>query len=396
VAAAEAWTAADSPHLIPNGLNIDAQVTIEPCAVVKIGAVGVVTVRAGGSLVAQGTAEGPVTIEQNDPGQPWGQIRTIGGTVSLTHTKLIGGGAPQNSPLDGAATLAIFGDQYQPPQEVLFVDHVTIEGSASQGVLLRENGEFAAGSTALTITGSAHAPIHIRPNLVGSIPDGTYTGNAVDEITIGGGIVDRDVTIRDHGVSYRVGDSLTEGELIVAAEAGLATLTIEPNVTLRFKQAGGLYVQYVQTTDPATSAIVAVGTSAQPITFTSSADSPVAGDWLGIMFNGKPDPKDKLDYVRVEYAGGASSFQGSSCSYDETPPKLNDAAIRIFVEPSSVDMIKNTTIIQSARHGLDRGWLGPATVSFVGNGNDFTDVANCQESYPAPNGAACPDPPPCP
>jgi hypothetical protein len=52
--------------------------------------------------------------------------------------------------------------------------------------------------------------------------------------------------------------------------------------------------------------------------------------------------------------------------------------------------------VGSARHGIDRGWLGTPSVSFVGNGNDLTGVVNCQESYPRPDGTACPTPPACP
>lgn len=395
ISAAETWTAAASPHVIPNGMNIEAQVTLEPCAVVKVAADAVITLRPNGSIVANGTSDKPVTIEQRDPGQPWGQIRTIGGTLALTHTKLIGGGAPSNSPLDTAATLAIFGDQYQPPADILFVDNVTIQDSASQGVYMRENGQFAAGSTALTITGSEHAPLHIAPNLAGSIPDGVYTGNARDQITLENGTIDSDVTFHARGVPYHVGDSLMFGEIRIAGSAGVATLTIEPGVEMRFKKGGALYVQYAQNTEPATGALVAAGTANAPIVFTSAEDSPAPGDWLGIYFNGALDPKDKLDFVRVEYAGGLSSSQGSSCAYED-PPKINDAAIRIFVEPTSSDVITNTTIVKSARHGIDRGWLGTASVSFVGNGNDLTDVVNCQESYPRPDGVACPTPPACP
>jgi hypothetical protein len=393
---AETWTAETSPHILPNAISVNATITIEPCAVVKIGADRVITVRTGGSIVANGKEKRPVTIEQKDPGKPWSQIRTIGGKLSLAYTQILGGGAAGNAVMDTFAALDIRSDQSMPPADVLFVDHVLIKDSASMGVLMRENGQFSAGSKALTITGSKHFPIHTWANLAGSIPEGTYTGNARDEITIAGSEIDRDMTIYDRGVPYHIGDSLTFGQLRIAGKTSVATLTIMPNVKLRFKEEGALFVQYTQNDQVAMAALVAVGTADKPIIFTSAEDAPAAGNWLGVHFNGRPHPNDKLDFVRIEYAGGESVFVGSSCYYPSMPLKKNDAAIRIFGEPQSSNWISNVTVVASGKHGVDRGWKGTNTISFLGNNNDFSGVAHCKESYPTPTNMACPDPPPCP
>lgn len=363
---AETWAAADSPHVIPNDLDISATVTIEACAVVMLAPAVTVTVRTGGSIVAQGTADAPVAFEPRDAGQPWTQLRTIGGTLSFTHTQLLGGGAPGNTLVDVAAALDIRADAAAPPAEILHADHLEIRDSASQGIYMVANGEFSADSTDVVIAGAQHYPIRATANVAGSIPSGTYTGNAIDEIDLEGdgmATVDHDVVLHDRGVPYHVGDPQHPGNIAVAArQAGqVAHLTIEPNVTLRFEPGGGLFVQVAQTSTAATGALIAVGTATAPIVFTSAAATPAPGDWLGIYFNGLPDPASALDHVTIDDAGGVSTLEGSSCLYPGTPPPLNPAAIRVFVEPASA-FIHDTTIAHSAGHGFDRGWRGDASM----------------------------------
>lgn len=393
VTQAETWTAASSPHIIAADMNVSAVLTLEPCAVVKLAPSRTITVRTNGKIVANGTATQPVTFDARDAGMPWSQIRTIGGTMSFTYTRLLNGGDRQNVLVDAFGVLDVRGlGAGMPLTEVLHADHLTIRDSASQGIYMVEGAAFSATSTALVISGSKHHPMHVWGSSAGSIPDGTYTGNAIDEIDLeaaGQAGVDRDTTFHDRGVPYRIGDPQHNGDILVAAKMGVATLTIEPNVTLRFKKDGIVFVQAAQNTMPATGALVAVGTPDKKITFTSAEAAPAAGDWGGIHFNGVPDPKDKLDYVHVDYAGGTTVFVGGSCLYPDL--MKNDAAIRVFGLPSSA-FVTNTTITKSARHGFDRGWTGAATISFLGGGNTV-DAAKCKETTP---GGMCQMNPACP
>lgn len=398
---AETWTAATSPHVIADDTSILARVTLEACAVVTIAARKTITVGTGGSIVAQGTGSRPVKIMQRDNGQPWASIRAIGGTLSFTYTQILGGGDPLNSVVDLAAALDIRHDQTQPPAPILHADNLFLQGSASQGIYLHESGAFSPTSTNVIVQQSVGYPIHAWANLVGTIPEGVYTGNSKNAILVTGdaaySTIIRDVTFRDRGVPYFAGSSISQGIINVGTNipSTLATLTIEPGVTLRFKSGGLLQIDSVQSTNPATGALVAIGTSPKPITFTSGTASPRAGDWLGIYFGQRPNQRDKLDYVRVEYAGGASSLGGSSCPYPPAPPRINDAAVRIFGEPSPA-MITNTAISDSAAHGIDRGWQSDNRPSFLLGGNTFTRIGRCRETYPRGATVACPTNPPCP
>jgi hypothetical protein len=401
LAQAETWTAAASPHLLPYDTSITAVITLEPCALVLIGAQRTITVAAGGSIVATGTALEPVAIAPKDSA-PWASIRTLGGgKLSLTYTGVVGGGDPLNSVPDFAGALDIRADQNLPPAEILHADHLVIQDSASQGIYLHESGGFSAASSDVLIERSKGYPIHASANLAGTIPSGLYTGNGTDEILLSGSdtaqtIRSWDVTFADHGVPYHIGNSSAAGRLDVGgAPSMMATLTIEPGVMLRFKKGGALYVDYSHGSTPATGALVAVGTSAKPIRFTSAEPTPAAGDWLGLNFGDLPDSADQLAFVTVEYAGGASGSGSASCPYPAIP--INDAAIRIYGAPTTA-FITHTTISDSASNGIDRGWASDNQPDFLVDGtNTFLRVARCTQTFPkdASNGG-CTNPVLCP
>ncbi|MBK8235778.1 MAG: hypothetical protein IPK74_09500 [Deltaproteobacteria bacterium] len=63
---AQVWTADGSPHLLPYDFTIHAPVLVEACARVQLGKNVMLTIGAGGSLVADGTEQQPVVIERLD------------------------------------------------------------------------------------------------------------------------------------------------------------------------------------------------------------------------------------------------------------------------------------------------------------------------------------------
>src|SRR3954470_24899828 len=83
VTTAQTWTAAQSPHLIPGDISITAALTIEACAVVRIGGDHAIIVRQTGSLTAAGMPGLPVTFERLDPTNSWNTLSvTSGGRMS--------------------------------------------------------------------------------------------------------------------------------------------------------------------------------------------------------------------------------------------------------------------------------------------------------------------------
>jgi hypothetical protein len=396
----DVWTADGSPHILPFDTTIYKNVTIEPCAEVLIGDGKTVTVR--GKLIAEGTATKRIHIGAQDPAKPFANVRTLSpATIRLAYATLDGGGAPLNAPPHLQGTLNISGDGLKPVQETLFVDHVTISGSQSNGILFQSAGGFAQGSAALVVKGAVAHPMSIWASAVGGIPVGSYTGNGIDKIllpaTSGNETITETTTLHERGVPYLVGHATSGGDLRVDVPSGTpaVTLTIDPGVQMRFKKGGVLRVAVAHSTSPARGSLVAVGTPDKPIVFTSDEAAPAAGDWLGVWFGDVPTSTNRLDYVRVEYAGGTSSSGSGSCP--DNAEGNNDAAIRIFGYPPS-QFITNTTILESKTNGIDRGWRSDlALVEFL-PANTFTNVALCNQTL-APNASnVCPAPAavPCP
>jgi len=233
----------------------------------------------------------------------------------------------------------------------------------------------------------------------GTLPTGTYTGNVHDEILIPGGGGNEgfaeSTTLHDRGVPYHAGTSGTFGALVIdplPGKTNTSTLTIEAGVQIRFKKGGSFTVSTFQSDNPATAALIAIGTAAKPIIFTSAETTQAAGDWLGIMFGNQPLPTNRMDFTQVNFAGGASSSGSNSCPYPAQT--RSDGAIRIFGAPGS-QFITNTTIQSSGWFGIDRGWRKNDTTDFLPT-NTFVGLTQCKESYPKDMNGACPMTVPCP
>jgi len=395
----ETWTATQSPHIVTVGTNVTGTLTIEPCAEVLIGPAVTITIRNTGRIVAMGTASQRIHIGKTEAA-PFASIRAFGGgTLRLAYVDVDGGGDPLNTVPDLTGLFFLQGvDGTQPTQETLLVDHVTITGSRSNGIAMIDGAGFASGSTDLVVTGSVQFPVSLWSRAVGGLPTGRYTGNTHDEILLpatgGAESVQEDATMHNRGVPYRVGNSGSLGQLYIGRTEGLATLSIEAGTVLRVKKNGVIYVEKFTGDTAARGALIAVGTADSRVVFTSAEASPAAGDWLGIYYGLLPTANNRIDFARVEYAGGRSSAQGAACN-DPPEGRNNDAAIRIFGPPAGGQFIRNTIIADSGLHGIDRSWRDDAKFDFLPS-NNFVNVPMCQQTYPSDTNGACPDPPPCP
>ena len=397
ITTAQTWTEAGSPHIVPFDIGISAAVTIQECAVVRIVKGGTVTVSPGGSLVANGSTGRPVTFEALTAGQAWSSIRNLGGTLSLNHALLTGGGDPLSTNAAYAGALHM---QSPGTTGIFHVDDVEIAGSLSQGVYINGAVGFDASSQNLRVHGSAGYPVHVYARVIGSVPSGVYTGNGHDAIAIagsGGPVLDAQ-TMHNRGVPYHVGSGADGGRLDINSQLSgrAAVLTIEPGVTVQFPPGGTLNVDPTSGVNTAQGALIAIGGTAadQKIVFTSDQGAAsAAGDWLGIGFGGAIDPRSTMQNARVEFAGGQTVSNNGSCPY---PGRVgvNYAAIRIFGPPTT-QFITDTTILASLRDGIDRAWRADLQPDFLAS-NTFTAVAGCKESTPRTFNGVCPANPPCP
>lgn len=391
----EVWTAAGSPHIIDWTVDVveGGTLEIEPCAVVQVRKghglnVAYPGTPTTGSLIAEGTAKRPIRFEGLD-GERWGHIFVHApGTARLAHVTIDGGGGVD---LSGASLIAR-GDGTFPSKRDLFVDNVTISNSLGAGAVVERLAGFAEGSKDLTITGSGSDehpyPLEVSEHAIGTIPTGKYTGNRVDEILINPlERLQEDATMRKLGVPYRIGDSPVDHFTIGAGDQGetLTTLTIEPGVTVKMHPSTAFKVEHFTGEFPASGALVAVGTEAEPIVFTSSAPTPAPGDWVGLTFGGIVRPETRLEHVRIEYTGADCGCVLLTCSDID---QFEGAVIMSQPPPSA--FISNSVIANGSGHGFVLGYDG-SNVDFRSN-NEFESLAGCPATLP--RDGACPNPRP--
>ncbi|HET9990123.1 MAG TPA: hypothetical protein VFQ65_16445, partial [Kofleriaceae bacterium] len=140
--------------------------------------------------------------------------------------------------------------------------------------------------------------------------------------------------------------------------------------------------------------LVANGTAAKPIVFTSSAASQASGDWGGIYFEDVPRTGNSIQNAKVEYAGQVDLSGGSVCDTGPGTGSVGGYGAINFKERPLTELVTNTAIEHSASDGITRGWTG-TPLDFEAT-NTFSDLAKCKQSYPVPGGALdCPDPVPC-
>ncbi|MEO8550318.1 MAG: hypothetical protein ABI678_10095, partial [Kofleriaceae bacterium] len=196
----------------------------------------------------------------------------------------------------------------------------------------------------------------------------------------------RDAIVHDRGVPYVFGDEGSPSRYTVGLDTGAAaTLTIEPGVTLQFRPRTVLEVA-------TTGTLIAKGTAAKPITFTSNETAPAPGAWTGIQFLATPTAASGLDHVVISYAGDDYQASGLACSLDDQGARDSYGALGFAQRPASA-LVTNTTISHSMHDAIARAWTGAPLE--LGATNTFDDIAGCKQSYPVPDTNVCPVPVPC-
>lgn len=178
-------------------------------------------------------------------------------------------------------------------------------------------------------------------------------------------------------------DYLINGPLLMAAGT---TLTIPAGKTIRVAPVGvNAYIAIQQG-----ARIVANGTSSNPIVFTSNAATPSSGDWGGLVicgnasinstaqgstetsttevgglsYGGNTDGDDSgsLEYVRIEYAGGA--IDGNS--------ELNGLSLYAVGSGTNIDYVQ---VYQGSDDGIEffGGTVNVSHLSIVGSEDDSVD-----------------------
>ena len=409
VSANQTWAA--GIHEVASTLTIGAgaTLTLAPCSEVRLGPDANITLtKAGARLVAEGTATSPIRFVRLQAASAWGALFAWApASISLAYATLEGGGtttAKASAEYKGASLVGR-GEAATLPV-VIKVNQVAVSGSNGLGAMLVA-ARFDPASAGLTITGSGWFPLYLGADCLTELPSGTYTGNAVDEILLqtvsvavweNNRALARDVIIHDRGVPYRVGavaSSIVVGDGYPASPSAL--LTIEAGVKLRFAVnsygSAGLMVKGVLRSSAwvPQGALVVAGTAASPVVFTSAADAPAAGNWQGLYFNEVVDPRSRVDYAVIEYAGGDSSSVGV-CRASPGPGSSDaDCSVILFLQsnqPPASQFITNTRIAHGLGCGFYRGWQ-TTDLDFRPT-NQITGITGCSQSNVPNNLNVCP------
>lgn len=344
------WSLAGSPYRVTSTVTVsnNATLTVDPGVVVRFAAnTGLVLGAATpGTLLARGAAALPITFTTDNavpaPGQ-WNGL-WLDNTTShsiMDYCVVEFGGAGSNDAnvrIDSATPTII---------------RSTIRRSDGYGL-------FITGVRPV-ITDNAFAdnsgyPLYVEvENFPSQLRNNTFTSNSIQAVRLLGGTLGADLTLPAPGLPYVVSSSIT-------VQSGNnyppVTLALEPGTTLQFAAGTGLVIG-----DGSQKGVLhALGTAAQPITFTSASAAPASGQWNGVAFE-STTPASIMDYCVVEYGGAGT----------------NNANLRLNGAPVT---IRHSTVRYSDGAGA---WLSNAKPLMEYNtitGNDqgvVVAVANGQE-----------------
>jgi len=335
------WTPSASPYLINGWINIPtgSSLTILPGTIVKFNDGAKLEVN--GTLDAQGTPTDPVSItaltddtvggDSNGDGASssphpgsWGNIQIRpSATVTFTNTHLAYGGLTWGSGYQG--TIANDGGT------LTITDSVLTTSAGQQGILHNSGTTTIRTTTFSALADAIHAEtlsgitnmgsLTISNNTFTSVSRAVFISNYLTPFSFnneggnqGGGITMNTVNL--FGSTTLPADLPYTIENWVSVPEG-SSLTIMPGAT--FKGANSISHFGVS------GSLIAEGTKTQPITFTSSAPTPHAGDWGGIIINSTGSTT--LSHVNLSH-GGASYWSGST--FYQLPQLRNDGGLLLL------------------------------------------------------------------
>lgn len=291
IKADETW-GPDKVHVIKGELYIQGDnsptVTILPGTVVRIGNGGAIWVgyNGRGGLVAKGTADQPIRITSDAPTPAHGDWKTIGfykGNLSavsvIDHAIVEYGGH------------ADYGNVYL-YQTTLKLANSEIRHSSSHG-LKGENDGHLDGFVGSSLHGNKKAPIAWTAAAAHELgADSNYQGNDIDRVYLKAGTLAQSATWQALNVPYQL-----NGEFYVQGAAS-PVLSLQPGVQLLMGDAAAIWVGY-----NGRGGLEANGTADAPITITSDAPTPSAGDWKTIGFYKGAIASSQLVHTNIAYGG---------------------------------------------------------------------------------------------
>jgi len=334
---------ADKTWIVDGAVEIISDVIIEPGTVIKFlsGSSLIIGWTDFGSLKAVGTPDKPIifTSAASSPGK--------GDWVGIYFESHNASSVSELS----YCTIEYCGSDYfgglNLTETSIKMNHCAIEHIKNAGIMLISNSKFGQCSYNAISDCTSH-PVETDIEGVPTI-DSTniMTAEPGYGIHITGTEITKKVTWQKHTVPY-----IRTNWLDISDEGNNAELTICAGANFRMGSDGAIDVGYYDK-----GKLIVNGTSAQPVTFTSNALSPSAGDWNGIFFEGNTVSGSKLDYCNISYGGGEDYYQSS-----------------IFVADCGSNVtISNCSISNSENYGVYVYYATPVLINVTYENNGLED-----------------------
>jgi hypothetical protein len=411
ITASETWAGDGTTHQVPGSIQIraPATVTIQACAIVQIGAssdidiVGDINNNVPAKVIAAGTNDttGFIVFEPMPGSANWGYFRGINQQSFLElHFSLLNQGGNGNTFGAHAPIYMIGPGHFLLPQGVLTLDQSVIDHPVGAAVFLDSEAAFTPQSTAFGVRGATDYPVQLEIMATGTIPGYAGQDNTQDAAMVIGPSfkIFSDLSITGNMPLY-----ITE-DINVVPPAGSSTplgvtLTLQPGAELRFKprdpaagaNAQGIRMVFGGVGNPGLNPVgrlIALGTPAAPIRFTSASPTPGAGDWAGLQL--LTATGSEMAFNIIEYAGAPGGYVSANCR----PTGTSDAAALIIGGTDFVPlggMITSSVIQSSAGHAIDAVWAnGDVNEPDLTAGNIFNDIQGCEQTYNGLISGSCP------
>jgi len=329
------WKNLTEPYYIEGEVDVDATLTIEAGTIFKFNADGSIYFGNYGTntLIANGTSTNKIIFTSSAATPAAGAWNGIffyqynQQNSSMTFCEIAYAGKSNGEALELRNTKITFSNN-------------TIHNSNESAIILDDESSF----------------VEMNNNTISSCGKHAIIMNAKYFHTIGTG--NSFTTASDMGIFLNSGDVTSTGTwrkqtvpIIINSEVDVNnTLTIEAGSTFKF---GGDGVIYIGNFGPS-AAIIAKGTSTNPIVFTAWSGTPAAGAWEGLHFNSyTTGASTQLEYCEFLFSGKGSSSDRAS----------------VYVDGVSGITIKNSKFENSDGWGI---FLNSSTLSPSSTGNTFT------------------------
>ncbi len=371
ITADERWCLADSPHLMSADVTVAAGVTItiEPGVTVKAGTVAThLIVR--GHLEAIGTQTQPIvltSLADSGPGQ-WPGITFDGGTGLLGHTTVRYAGRRIYTCPGGVNSAAISVVNVQ-TGTVTLADSQVLDSAyydnSDHGLCIK-NSRVVVSNTLFSGIGDNASQLEYPIYIGGPTSDVSLSGlrlenNVYNRVgLVEGALTGHDFTLTAQPVmdGYEFHNGADGADFVVPA--GI-TMTVEPGVTL-FNNWD------INLTLVVRGHLQAVGTEAEPIVFTSHADSGPY-QWKGLTFEGGTG---LLRHTIVRYAGrgcyGCSTYDGAGIL------ARNVQAVEVRIEASQVMSITGSTSMTNQGLRVENSRVVVSNTTFSGIGDSAAQL----------------------